>query len=208
MSEIDANRAPALSPRALQRVLMVILAILAIVGASTWIGVALASNALVGGMIGSGVGSALGLLIAGIAMRRGGPPVMVCAGPPSRTATQFGGAIALWMSVYVLAVVLISWVFDIDAWPVWARAIAAVTPALPIGGVIYALLKYLKTEHDEYQRMLMTRAVLWAMGFAFFVLTAWGFLELYLDVPHFPVAFAMTPFWLAFGAANWWVRRS
>jgi hypothetical protein len=126
----------------------------------------------------------------------------------TRAGRALGAAIGVWMAIYIFDVVLISWVLDIEPWPLWARAMAAVTPALPIGGVLFALMRYLGSEPDEYQRLLMTRAVLIATGLTFFVLTAWGFLELYIDeTPHFPVAFAMTPFWLFFGFANWWVRR-
>jgi hypothetical protein len=48
--------------------------------------------------------------------------------------------------------------------------------------------------------------VLIAMGLTFFGLTAWGFLEFYLDVPHYPVGLVMAPFWVSFGIANAWVR--
>jgi hypothetical protein len=155
----------------------------------------------------SGTGSGFAFLFYAFVKRRGGAREG-SFGPSSRAARALGAAMGAWMALYIFDVVLISWVLNIDAWPIWARAIAAVTPALPIGGVIFALMRYLSTEPDEYQRLLMTRAVLIATGLTFFVLTAWGFLELYIEAtPHFPVAFAMTPFWLFFGVANWWVRK-
>jgi hypothetical protein len=126
----------------------------------------------------------------------------------SRARSAFVFAVSVWMALYVLAVVNISWLFDIEAWPVWARVMAAIAPALPIGGVIVALLRYLKREADEYQRSLLTRAVLIATGLTFFVVTAWGFLELYVGAPHFPPSLVMCPFWLFFGVSNWWVRRA
>lgn len=185
----------------------VILVMIAMVGAATLIGMALHPHPLAGPIAGSGVGSGLALIFYAYVKRRGGAREGRSS-PNTPAARAFGASLALWMAAYVFDVVLISWVLDIEAWPIWARAIAAVTPALPIGGVIYALLRYLATEPDEYQRLLMTRAVLIATGLTFFVLTAWGFLELYIDsTPHFPAAFAMTPFWIFFGAANWWVRR-
>jgi hypothetical protein len=185
----------------------VVLTMIAIAAAASAIGHALHPNPLVGGIAGSGVGSAIAFLFYAWVKSRGGAREGACEAG-TRAGNALGSAMAVWMAVYVLDVVLISWVFDIETWPLWARALAAVTPALPIGGVIYALMRYIATEPDEYQRMLMTRAVLIATGLTFFVLTAWGFLELYIDeTPHFPVAFAMTPFWLFFGVANWWVRK-
>ena len=84
---------------------------------------------------------------------------------PARAA--FLSTLSIWMALYVLAVTDISWLFDIDAWPLWARIAAAIAPALPIGGAIYALLRYVKAEPDEYQRLLLTRAVLIATGEVF-----------------------------------------
>jgi hypothetical protein len=155
----------------------------------------------------SGTSSGFAFLFYAWVKSRGGAREGACESG-TRAGVAFGASMGAWMAAYILDVVLISWVLNIEAWPLWARAIAAVTPAIPIGGVIYALMRYLATEPDEYQRLLMTRAVLIATGVTFFVLTAWGFLELYIEqTPHFPVAFAMTPFWLVFGFANWWVRR-
>ncbi len=173
------------------------------------IGYAVHSNKAVGLVGGSALGFALAMLFFAYVKNREAKLKMVAGacGTATPAASKFGAALGVWMAIYCVDIVLISWVFDIETWPVALRAIVAITPAIPIGGVIFALLKYAKTEPDEYQRLLLTRAVLIAMGWTFFVLTAWGFLELYVDAPSFPVAFAMTPFWLFFGLANWWVRR-
>jgi hypothetical protein len=185
----------------------VILVMIAIVGACTLPVLLSDSNNLAAIAAGSGTGSGFAFLFYAFVKSRGGAREGKCE-PGTRAGNRFGAAMGAWMAVYILDVVLISWVLNIETWPLWARAVAAVTPALPIGGVIYALMRYLSAEPDEYQRLLMTRAVLIATGLTFFVLTAWGFLELYIaQTPHFPVAFAMTPFWLFFGFANWWVRK-
>lgn len=174
------------------------------------IGAMLHPNDLAGAVAGGAVGFGLGMLLFAYVKNRESKLKQAAGacGTATPAASKFGAAMGVWMAIYCFDIALISWVLDIEAWPVWARAIAAISPAIPIGGVIYALLEYVKTEPDEYQRLLITRAVLIATGLTFFVLTAWGFLELYIETtPRFPVAFAMTPFWLFFGIANWWVRR-
>ena len=131
----------------------------------------------------------------------------ICPGPVSKASKRYVASIMVWMGIYVALVVLISWVIDIHALPLWAQVGAAILPALTIGGVIHELLRYLTTEPDEFQRMLMTRAVLLAMGVTFFVATVWGFLEFYVRAPHFPTGLIMALFWGAFGFTNTWVRR-
>ncbi len=131
---------------------------------------------------------------------------LICAGPGGKASLRLGQTISAWMTLYVAIVVVISWVIDIHTLPPWAQVGAAILPALTIGGVIHALLRYLDTEPDEFQRMLMTRAVLLAMGVTFFLATVWGFLEFYVRAPHFPTGLIMALFWGAFGFTNTWVR--
>ncbi len=175
----------------------------------TLIGYLAHPNKMVGVIAGGAIGFALSMLLFAYVKNRESKLKLAggACGTATPAASKFGAALGVWMAIYCLDIVLISWVFDIEAWPVALRAVAAITPAIPIGGVIFALLTYAKTEPDEYQRMLLTRAVLIAMGWTFFVLTAWGFLELYIDAPSFPVAFVMCPFWFFFGASNWWVKK-
>lgn len=63
----------------------------------------------------------------------------------------------------------------------WA---AALIPALAIVGIFVAVGAYLADERDEYQRLLMTRQVLWGTGVALSVATVWGFLESFDLVAH------------------------
>ena len=163
---------------------------------------------IIGPVVGGGLGAALALVIVAWRLHHQvrGMATETLESGASKASFRLASAICAWMAIYIAAVVTISWIFEIDAWPLWARIIAALAPALPIGGVILALLGYLTTEPDEFQRMLMTRAVLTAMGVAFFVFTAWGFLELYVGAPHLSGSLMMPVFWAAFGITSAWVR--
>ena len=63
---------------------------------------------------------------------------------------------------------------------------AALLPAIPIVLIFVAIGRYLAEEQDEYLRMLMTRQVLWASGFALTLATIYGFLQGYSVVAALP----------------------
>ncbi|HVU20250.1 MAG TPA: hypothetical protein VHE09_05920 [Rhizomicrobium sp.] len=88
--------------------------------------------------------------------------------------------------------------------------LAAAAPALPVLGVIWAMLRYLSEEEDEYQRFHRVQGFIWATGLALAVMTVWGFLENFAAVRPLP---AMYPFFifmvclgLVQGVSQWWRR--
>lgn len=92
------------------------------------------------------------------------------------------------MGLYALAVAAIS------GWLVWEPNFEgplglaiAVLPALPIGGVIWAMGRYLDEQTDEFQRLKQVRSMLMAFGVTMFVCTAWGFLAQYAGVWALPL---------------------
>ncbi|MEO7568036.1 MAG: hypothetical protein ABIT16_00010 [Croceibacterium sp.] len=60
----------------------------------------------------------------------------------------------------------------------------AVVPGLAAAGILYAVGMLIVEQADEFQRMLLVRQVLVATGFAISLATVWGFLEMFLLVPH------------------------
>jgi len=97
-------------------------------------------------------------------------------------------------AVYVLAVTLGAFALrPAHALPglPWLLAIAA---GLPAAAWFWILGDYLRTETDEYLRLLESRKSLVATGFALSIATIYGFLELYQLVPHAPV-FLIAPLW-------------
>jgi hypothetical protein len=74
----------------------------------------------------------------------------------------------------------------------------------------WALYRYL-SEIDEFLRWLHVRAVLVALSVVMAVSTAWGFLELYAEVPALSVYWLNPLFWIAYSlavvAGNHWANR-
>jgi amino acid permease len=85
--------------------------------------------------------------------------------------------------------------------------IAAVLPALPVVGVVFAMGRYLVQESDEYLRMKFNRQVLIATGVMLAVVTIWGFLERFGLVVHIDAYWAAVVWFLGFGIVGRIVNR-
>ncbi len=153
-----------------------------------------------------GVAVSLSFAIAPTLVKQQQPSASAVPAPASARRTAFVSLSSLWLALYVLAISNLQWVLGVAAWPFWAGVAAAVGATLSICGLVYALLRYLTRETDEYQRVLLMRAALIAAALTFLTLTAWGLFELYVGAPQFPVALALAPFCVFFAIANWWVR--
>jgi hypothetical protein len=102
--------------------------------------------------------------------------------------------IALFMALYAALLFPVDWAAHHGRMPTGILLyLAAAAPALPILGVIWAMLRYLSEEEDEYQRFRRIQAFIWASGLAFAVMTVWGFLENFAKVEPIP---AMYPFFI------------
>ena len=90
------------------------------------------------------------------------------------------------MIAYVVIVFGVTYWFNRGGPPGWLRYPVAALPALPVIGVIVVMGRFIVEQKDEYQRMLMVRKTLFAIGFTLSATTLWGFLEVYARVPHMP----------------------
>lgn len=72
--------------------------------------------------------------------------------------------------------------------------LAAILPALPVLGMIWTMVRYMREEQDEYLRMRASNAALIATGLLLAIATAWGFLEMFGLVPYVP-SWAAFPLW-------------
>src|SRR5690606_19175787 len=80
----------------------------------------------------------------------------------------------LWMSLYAVALfVSIYTIRTLSPQGVSLYALA-VLPALPIGGSLWVVLRYIE-KADEYVRALMSRAFVLTTGILLFLTTVWGF---------------------------------
>jgi hypothetical protein len=83
----------------------------------------------------------------------------------------------------------------------------AVAPALPVGGMVWAMLRYI-ARSDEYIRALTAKRFIVASGLVYAAATAWGFLELYASVPDFPLYLIFPVLCGALGLTSLLVRTS
>ena len=112
------------------------------------------------------------------------------------------------MTLYVLFLIGAVWAFP-HYHPTGLLAyLLAILPALPIMAVIGVVALYITEEQDEFQRALLVRALLWAIGLTLAATTAWGFLEVFSLAPHLDL-YLVFPFFCALaGIMNGLVRLS
>jgi hypothetical protein len=120
-----------------------------------------------------------------------------------RYAVRIGVSMGLYVAVLV-PVVMIAEARALPAAP-WLYLVA-MAPAAPVGGVIFALLRYLEEEEDEYQRLLHVRTFVVSSGLTLAVTTGWGFLQFYAAAPLVSLFYVFPLFWACYGVAGAWVR--
>jgi hypothetical protein len=130
---------------------------------------------------------------------------MIC-NPFSRNASpavrRYTTGIALTMSGYVLAVLGTSiYVNHHHPHGFEVYALSAI-PSFCIFAMLWVVIRYLRDERDEYQRMLVVRSLLCA-AFAILALSAYtDFLRSYGNLPALPPFTEFVAFWIVFGFAQ------
>lgn len=85
--------------------------------------------------------------------------------------------------------------------------IVAILPALPVIGVVAAVMRLLVEESDEFQRMLHVRQVMIATGFCLAVVTVRDFLHNFDVIPAGDAGFGAVFFWfMGLGLGALWNR--
>jgi len=119
--------------------------------------------------------------------------------PRSAAGRRYVARFVPLMVLYVAAIFGVTWLFNNNPPEGLLRYAAAVLPALPIIGVVWAVGMYLHEEEDEYLRMKLAVTSLWATGLTLAAASVWGFLEQFETVPHIPLYYAFVFYWAAFG---------
>jgi hypothetical protein len=84
-------------------------------------------------------------------------------------------------------------------------AIVAI-PALPVIGVMWALLRFSQEEEDEYRRHLNNRAILWALGVTLVVCEVVGLMQSFAGVGPVNLLHVFSVFWIAQLVATIWAN--
>lgn len=113
----------------------------------------------------------------------------------------------VWSLVYIALVLALSsarrfhWLDEPWNW------VTAWTPAIPIAGIMWALLVFLR-DSDEFVRALTAKRIVIAVAISQVLCTIWGFLEVYAGASHQEMYLVFPIFWLSFVAVTPFVRSS
>jgi len=110
------------------------------------------------------------------------------------------------MSFYIAFIVVAVYAFREHITGPLAYLLAAL-PALPIVAMLAIIGLYLAEEKDEFQRNVLVQSILWAVGATLSFTTIWGFLELFVAVPHFDLYLVFPLFWGLVGVASPLLKR-
>jgi hypothetical protein len=114
--------------------------------------------------------------------------------------------VILWMIVYAAMMLAVAFAIRqglIPAGPI--RYAVAVTPALPIIGVMWAAARYMR-DSDEYLRALFARRILASVGAMFILTSAWGLLEALTGAPHIQMHWVFLGFCFLYPLSCFFVR--
>lgn len=127
--------------------------------------------------------------------------------PMNAAVRRYTWRISITMSFYVVFLISAVWLFS-HRHPSGGLAYGlALLPALPVVGVLVVVGLYLAEEKDEFLRNLLVQAMVWGMGVTLAVTTLWGFLELFVPVPHLQLYLVFPIFWFVVAVASPLLRR-
>ncbi len=113
----------------------------------------------------------------------------------SPAVRRYLSRLAVLMVIYMALIFLAGYLFRHNPPHGPIAYVLAIAPALPIIGVMWAVMRLLVEETDEYQRMLFVRQTLFATGFCLTVMTVWEFLQNYELVAAGNGGFGAAFFW-------------
>ena len=113
-------------------------------------------------------------------------------GPASRDYTV---TVAGWMVLYVVLLLGVSCAADRELLTATWIYPAAVLPAIPVGGVMWAVLRLMKRS-DEYVRGVLAKTYVIAISVTLFLCVAYGFLEIYAGARHLALFWVFPVFWV------------
>jgi hypothetical protein len=130
-----------------------------------------------------------------------------CASPAMLRYNRRIGVITV---AYIAAIATAVWAAKTYA-PAGPLAwLIALVPAVPVLAMVWAMMRLIVEETDEYLRARIVEQAMIATGFMLAVVTVYGFLESFDLVPHIPAYGAFIVWCLGLGVAGLWrtLRRS
>jgi hypothetical protein len=128
---------------------------------------------------------------------------MGCA---SAAVLRYNRRIGIITIVYVAAIVAAVWIAKTYA-PAGPLAwLIALVPAVPVLAMVWAMMRLIVEETDEYLRSKVVEQQMIATGFMLAVVTVYGFLESFELVPHVPAYGAFIVWCAGLGVGACWQR--
>lgn len=123
----------------------------------------------------------------------------------SKAAVRYTDGMMAGSLAYIVGLGIAMWIWRTLDPSTGATWLLAMLPILPIFGMIWVMVRYLREETDEYLRHRAVIASLVGLGCVLGIGSFWGFLETFGLVPHMPGWWSV-PIW-AFGMGLtqiWW----
>lgn len=122
------------------------------------------------------------------------------------TNSAYHRNMVLWTALYVALIAGISWTPLGDRFLAGPFAyLVAALPAVPVAGMMMAVLKRMNNS-DEFVRALLAKRFVIAAGLTFVGCAVWGFLESFARAPHVELWLVFPAFWAAFGLVSPFVK--
>jgi hypothetical protein len=110
----------------------------------------------------------------------------------------YSKSMALWMSLYVVGLFGSIWIIQTYNPALMVKYALALAPALPIGGSIVAIMRFMR-DSDEYIRAVHAERFILTTGIVLFGCTVWGFMQNFADAPKIDLWIIYPVFWAIFG---------
>lgn len=126
---------------------------------------------------------------------------MICS-PMNAAVRRYTYRFMTLMLFYIVFLVAAVWTFGHHHLGGPAAYALAVLPALPVVGMLGVVGFYLAEEKDEFLRNMFVQSMVWGIGATLAVTTVWGFLELFVPVPHLQPYLVFPIYWAFAGVAT------
>jgi hypothetical protein len=117
--------------------------------------------------------------------------------PNKRYLVQFGGAMIVYAGILFASVWIIE-TMEITGWPAGALSL---TPILPAVYALHACVARFRAM-DEFQRRIVSEAILWGAGIVGFVSFGYGFLEGSINAPNISLIWVLPALIGTYGVAS------
>jgi hypothetical protein len=132
--------------------------------------------------------------------------VMPCK-PRTKAERRYLYRLALTQLFYLIFLFIARWTIHHSHLTGPAVYLLAILPALPVVASFGVVGLYVAEQTDEFERSITLQSMLWGLGIALSITTAWGFLEDCASVPHLSPVYTYLFFWIFMGLAQPLIRR-